>query len=100
MPKVAVGQFRQRFLGPPRNFAFPVIAHNFTLHLFSSTYFAISWPRMPPKAKKSDSQKEDEQREALQAVLLTDSYENRFAPYTLEKPRVCTMKFLILDLDC
>jgi translation initiation factor eIF-2B subunit epsilon len=43
---------------------------------------------MPPKGKKSESQKEEEQREPLQAVLLTDSYENRFAPFTLEKPRV------------
>jgi hypothetical protein len=43
---------------------------------------------MAPKLKKSDSQKEDEQHEPLQAVLLTDSYENRFAPFTLEKPRV------------
>lgn len=41
---------------------------------------------MPPKGKK-ESQKEEEQPEPLQAVLLTDSYQNRFAPFTLERPR-------------
>jgi hypothetical protein len=50
---------------------------------------------MAPKAKKpSGGQKpEDEQDDPLQAVVFTDSYETRFAPFTLETPRVCIMEF-------
>jgi len=43
---------------------------------------------MPPKQKKDSNQAGDDQKEPLQAVLLTDSYENTFAPFTFEKPRV------------
>lgn len=45
---------------------------------------------MVPKAKKSSGgqKPEDEQDEPLQAVVFTDSYETRFAPFTLETPRV------------
>lgn len=45
---------------------------------------------MPPKAPKIKGKQkpQDEQREeSLQAVILADSYEPRFAPFTLEKPR-------------
>ncbi|QIW99760.1 hypothetical protein AMS68_005278 [Peltaster fructicola] len=49
---------------------------------------------MPPKAAKKQSGKADkpkvgeERREdALQALVLTDSYETKFEPFTLERPR-------------
>jgi hypothetical protein len=45
---------------------------------------------MAPKAKKSAGAAavEEEGHHMLQAVVLTDSYETRFAPFTLERPRV------------
>jgi translation initiation factor eIF-2B subunit epsilon len=58
---------------------------------------------MAPKAKKpSGGQKpEDEQDDPLQAVVFTDSYETRFAPFTLETPRVCIMEvLLVLGANC
>ena len=47
---------------------------------------------MPPKSKKgANAQKsaggEEEREEPLQAVVFADSYETRFAPFTLERPR-------------
>ncbi|KAI7366583.1 translation initiation factor-like protein eif-2b epsilon subunit, partial [Hortaea werneckii] len=47
---------------------------------------------MPPKGKKGANaakgkQGEEEPEEPLQAVILADSYETRFNPFTLEKPR-------------
>lgn len=56
---------------------------------------------MPPKSKRdaattakkgggggSSNNAQDEQREEkLQAVVFADSYETRFAPFTLEQPR-------------
>jgi hypothetical protein len=46
---------------------------------------------MAPKGKKAanSSQKaEDEHDEPLQAVVLADSYETRFAPFSIQVPRV------------
>jgi len=48
---------------------------------------------MPPKNKKAasgaDRMKDvNETEEALQAVVLADSFETRFSPFTLERPRV------------
>lgn len=48
---------------------------------------------MAPKSKKgANAQKskggEDEREEPLQAVVFADSFETKFAPFTLEKPRV------------
>ena len=48
---------------------------------------------MAPKSKKSaNAQKskssEEEREEPLQAVVFADSFETRFAPFTLERPRV------------
>ncbi|KAI9658576.1 MAG: hypothetical protein M1821_002136 [Bathelium mastoideum] len=47
---------------------------------------------MPPKNKKpagpeKGKQGEEEREEPLQAVILADSFETKFAPFTLEKPR-------------
>lgn len=45
---------------------------------------------MPPKSKASAADKNKDLQETedpLQAVVLTDSFETRFAPFTLEKPR-------------
>ena len=50
---------------------------------------------MAPKSKKgANAQKskgaaaEEEREESLQAVVFADSFETRFAPFTLERPRV------------
>lgn len=48
---------------------------------------------MAPKSKKgANAQKskggEEEREEPLQAVVFADSFETRFAPFTLERPRV------------
>ena len=48
---------------------------------------------MPPRNKKAasgaDRMKDvNETEEALQAVVLADSFETRFSPFTLERPRV------------
>jgi hypothetical protein len=48
---------------------------------------------MAPKQKKNSNQAGDDQKENLQAVVLTDSYENTFAPFTFEKPRVRVTSF-------
>ncbi|KAL1310843.1 hypothetical protein AAFC00_001077 [Neodothiora populina] len=45
---------------------------------------------MAPKGKKSDGhskQREEEVEEPLQAVILADSFETRFSPFNLERPR-------------
>jgi hypothetical protein len=56
---------------------------------------ACSFDEMAPKAKKppGGQKPEDEQDDPLQAVVFTDSYETRFAPFTLETPRVCILGF-------
>jgi translation initiation factor eIF-2B subunit epsilon len=42
------------------------------------------------KAKKPAKAGADEKREdVLQAVILADSFQDRFKPFTLETPRVC-----------
>lgn len=42
------------------------------------------------KAKKPAKAGTDEKREdVLQAVILADSFQDRFKPFTLETPRVC-----------
>ena len=50
---------------------------------------------MGPKAPKSSGSKaksqNDEKEDVLQAVVVADSFENRFAPFTLERPH-CLMK--------
>ena len=48
---------------------------------------------MAPKSKKgANAQKskggEEEREEPLQAVVFADSFETKFAPFTLERPRV------------
>lgn len=48
---------------------------------------------MAPKSKKSSNvQKskggEEEREEPLQAVVFADSFETRFSPFSLERPRV------------
>lgn len=43
---------------------------------------------MPPKAKKQQQQGDEEVQEPLQAVILTDSYDDRFSPISHELPRV------------
>lgn len=43
------------------------------------------------KAKKAAKPGADEKGEdALQAVVLADSFQDRFKPFTLERPRVCS----------
>ena len=42
------------------------------------------------KSKKPAKAGTDEKREdVLQAVILADSFQDRFKPFTLETPRVC-----------
>lgn len=48
---------------------------------------------MAPKSKKGASAQkskgaEDEREEPLQAVVFADSFETKFAPFALERPRV------------
>ena len=51
-------------------------------------------PGMPPKGKKASAAERtkdvQDTEEPLQAVVLADSFETRFSPFTLEKPRVRT----------
>jgi len=45
---------------------------------------------MPPKSKKNVGDKSKDVQETedpLQAIVLADSFETRFSPFTLEKPR-------------
>ena len=46
---------------------------------------------MPPKSQKPASGKgksnEESKEDPLQAVVLADTFENKFAPFTLERPR-------------
>ena len=49
---------------------------------------------MASKSKKAPNPQkskgpEEEREEPLQAVIFADSFETRFAPFTLERPRVC-----------
>ncbi|KAL9602928.1 MAG: hypothetical protein Q9219_001453 [cf. Caloplaca sp. 3 TL-2023] len=44
-------------------------------------------PPKPSKAKGKSKPQEEQKEESLQAVVLADSYETRFAPLTLERPR-------------
>lgn len=49
-------------------------------------------PTMAPKSKKANDKPrsaDDTVEEPFQAVVLSDSYEPKFYPLTLEKPRVC-----------
>jgi hypothetical protein len=41
-----------------------------------------------PKSKPSPLKREDNAEEILQAVVVADSFNERFLPITLEKPRV------------
>lgn len=44
------------------------------------------------KSKKPAKPGADDKREdVLQAVILADSFQDRFKPFTLERPRVCPM---------
>lgn len=40
------------------------------------------------KGNAGNKKNEDEREETLQAVVLADSFETRFKPFTLETPRV------------
>ncbi|KAL9026108.1 MAG: hypothetical protein Q9196_005174 [Gyalolechia fulgens] len=44
-------------------------------------------PTKASKAKGKQKPQEEKREESLQAVILADSYESRFAPFTLERPR-------------
>ncbi|MCJ1271579.1 hypothetical protein MMC22_011481 [Lobaria immixta] len=44
-------------------------------------------PKTPKAAKSKQKVLEDQREEALQAVVLADSFETRFAPFTLQRPR-------------
>ncbi|KAF2101616.1 hypothetical protein NA57DRAFT_64354 [Rhizodiscina lignyota] len=53
---------------------------------------AMGYTAMPPKGKKGAEKGkagggEEEREDPLQAVILTDSFETRFRPFTIEKPR-------------
>jgi hypothetical protein len=50
------------------------------------------------KATAGGKKVEDEREETLQAVVLADSFETRFNPFTLETPRVshCASSIIIL----
>jgi translation initiation factor eIF-2B subunit epsilon len=51
------------------------------------------------KAKKPAKPGADEKREdVLQAVILADSFQDRFKPFTLETPRVCPWPNLSLSV--
>ncbi|KAL8938552.1 MAG: hypothetical protein Q9216_003838 [Gyalolechia sp. 2 TL-2023] len=45
-------------------------------------------PPKTPKVKGKQKPQEEQREESLQAVILADSYESRFTPFTLESPRV------------
>lgn len=52
---------------------------------------------MGPKSKKGANAAktkgvEEEREEPLQAVIFADSFETKFAPFTLERPRVTILK--------
>lgn len=56
-------------------------------------HIALGRIQMAPKAKKgTNAQKskggEEEREEPLQAVIFADAFETKFAPFTLERPRV------------
>lgn len=51
------------------------------------------------KSKKPAKGGTEEKREdALQAVILADSFQDRFQPFALEKPRVNASYFMLLDV--
>jgi len=41
-------------------------------------------------SSKPKGNQAEEVEETLQAVVLADTFETRFEPFTLDKPRVCT----------
>jgi hypothetical protein len=45
------------------------------------------------KSNSSSAREEEEHQDPLQAVILTEFFETRFAPLTLERPRVSTNLF-------
>lgn len=45
----------------------------------------------PKKGGKKGGGGEEEREESWQAVVLADSFETRFHPFTLERPRVCAL---------
>jgi translation initiation factor eIF-2B subunit epsilon len=56
---------------------------------------------MPPKSQKASSSKgrssEEEKEQVLQAVILADTFETKFTPFTLERPR-CLLPLLSTPL--
>ncbi|KAL2045611.1 hypothetical protein N7G274_002039 [Stereocaulon virgatum] len=44
-------------------------------------------PKNPKAAKAKQKPQEEQREESLQAVVLADSFETRFVPFTLERPR-------------
>ncbi|KAI8369361.1 nucleotide-diphospho-sugar transferase [Radiomyces spectabilis] len=52
---------------------------------------------MPPKNKRQNLQADDEEEQPLQAVILTDSYDERFLPISHEVPR-CLMPLCNIPL--
>lgn len=43
---------------------------------------------MPPRAQAQPKEQLDKQEDVLQAVVIADSYNQRFQPLTLDSPRV------------
>ena len=48
---------------------------------------------MPPKSSSGKEKDIAEEDEVLQAVILADSFNKRFKPLTVGKPRVCPASF-------
>ena len=60
-------------------------------HFATTFHLVIHFGKMPPKSngKEKASGMQGGEEEILQAVILADSFNNRFKPLTVNKPRVC-----------
>ena len=68
---------------------FPLLTANTTSKTTISTNKAMAPnSKKAANAQKSKGAAEEEREESLQAVVFADSFETRFAPFTLERPRV------------
>jgi hypothetical protein len=54
---------------------------------------------MPPKPSAAKDRLVDEEEEVLQAVILADSFNSRFKPLTIAKPRVVRLSILLLTTN-
>jgi hypothetical protein len=67
--------------------------HNQSAFANNPTDASKDLPAMGAKQKGSSKPKgnqAEEVEETLQAVVLADTFETRFEPFTLDQPRVCT----------